>query len=90
MKKILLTKSKYLIGLQCPKYIWIKIHEPERIPEFDISTKHKFTEGYLIDELAKKQFPSGIYIEANGFMQNIWDTQEYLKPGNLYLKLDLW
>jgi len=45
MKKILLTKSKYLVGLQCPKYIWIKIHEPERIPEFDISTKHKFAEG---------------------------------------------
>ncbi len=62
MKKRLLTKSKYISGLQP-----------------DIGTRHKFTEGYLIDGLAKKQYPTGIDIATNDFMKNIWDTQKYLK-----------
>ena len=55
------------------------MNEPDKIPKPDMETQHKFTEGYLIDELAKKQFTSGIDIVTNDFMKNIWDTQNYLK-----------
>ncbi len=78
MKKQLLTKSKYISGLQCHKYIWILMNEPDKIPKPDMGTRHKFAEGYLIDELAKKQYPSGIDIATDDFMKNIWDTQKYL------------
>jgi len=32
-KKSLLTKSKYLVGLQCPKYLWTMFHEKHKISE---------------------------------------------------------
>ncbi len=79
VKKQLLTKSKYLAGIQCTKYIWTLMNEPNKIPKPDIGTQHKFAEGYLIDELAKKQYHSGIDIATDDFMKNIWDTQKYLK-----------
>jgi len=79
MKNKLLTKSKFLTGLQCPKYLWTFMNEPETIPEPDKITKHRFMEGYLIDDLAKKLYPSGINIKTDDFIKNIKDTQEYLK-----------
>jgi hypothetical protein len=81
MKSRFLTKLKYLAGLQCIKYLWFLIHEPERIPEPDAATRHRFTEGYLIDRLAKSQFPDGININTDDFMTNINDTSNYLKAG---------
>ena len=55
------------------------MNESDKIPKPDIVTQHKFAEGYLIDALAKKQFPSGIDIRTDDFIKNIWDTQQYLK-----------
>ena len=55
------------------------MNQPDKIPKPDKGTRHLFTEGYLIDNLAKEQYPSGINIATDDFMQNIWDTQKYLK-----------
>ena len=38
----LLTKSKYLAGLQCPRYLWALIHDKEKIPDPDVSAQFKF------------------------------------------------
>ncbi|MFC1969363.1 hypothetical protein ACFLVF_02610 [Chloroflexota bacterium] len=75
----LLSKSKYLSGLQCPRLIWTQIHEPEKIPETDPVTQYVFEQGHLVGELAKRLFPSGIDIPANDFMGNIRQTKELLK-----------
>lgn len=75
----LLSKSKYLTGLQCPRLIWIEIHEPGKIPETDPVTQHIFDQGHLIGELAKKLFPEGIDIPTEDFMGNISTTLELLK-----------
>ena len=56
---LLLSKSKYLSGLQCPKYLWMLFHQPERIPEPDAATQYIFEQGHLVGELAKKLFPGG-------------------------------
>ena len=32
---LLLSKSKYMVGLQCPKYLWMMFHDLDKIPEFD-------------------------------------------------------
>jgi hypothetical protein len=74
----LLTKSKYLSGLQCPKYLWIQFHEPERIPETDTVTQHMFDQGHLVGECAKQLFPGGIDIPQDDFMGNIDKTKEFL------------
>ena len=56
----LLTKSKYLIGLQCPKLLWVTKNDKQRIPEPDVSAKHNFEVGTLIGVIATKVFENGI------------------------------
>jgi len=96
----LLSKTKYLTGLQCPRLIWIEIHEPENIPETDPVTQHIFDQGYLVGELAKKLFPGGIDVPQDNFMGNIDVTKELLKErkalfeagiraGELYSRVDI-
>ena len=96
----LLSKSKYLTGLQCPKYLWMQIHEAERIPEVDAVTQYVFDQGHLVGEYAKKLFPGGIDIPHDDFMENIVTTRNLLverKPlfeagmlsGRIYCRLDI-
>ncbi len=96
----LLSKSKYLTGLQCSKYLWIQSHEPERIPEADVTTQYIFDQGHVVGEYAKKLFPGGIDIPHDNFMENIAATKQLLaerKPlfeagilsGRIYCRLDI-
>ena len=96
----LLSKSRYLAGLQCPKYLWIQFHEPERIPEPDAVTQYIFDQGHLVGEYAKRLFPGGIDIPQDDFMGNIVKTKELLierKPlfeagilvGEIYSRVDI-
>ena len=75
----LLSKSKYLNGLQCPKYLWVKFNEPDRVPRFDASMLYRFNQGHLVGEFAKKLFPDGIDIPADDFTINLKQTEELLK-----------
>ena len=96
----LLSKTKYLTGLQCPRLIWIQFHEPEKIPETDPVTQHVFDQGHLVGELAKKLYPRGIDISTDNFTGNISSTLELLKErkplfeagilaGKLYSRVDI-
>jgi hypothetical protein len=96
----LLSKSKYLTGLQCPKYLWTQIHEPERIPEADAITQYIFDQGHVVGEMAKELFPGGIDIPQDDFMENITATKKLFaerKPlfeagilsGRIYCRVDI-
>ncbi|MBA7477583.1 hypothetical protein ES707_12994 [subsurface metagenome] len=96
----LLSKTKYIIGLQCPRLVWVEVHEPGRIPETDPVTQYIFDQGHLVGELAKKLFPDGTDISTEDFMGNINMTKELLKErkplfeagilaGNLYSRVDI-
>ena len=96
----LLSKSKYITGLQCPRLIWVQFHEPEKIPETDPITQHIFDQGHLVGELAKKLFPGGIDVPQDNFVGNIDMTKELLKErkalfeagiraGELYSRVDI-
>lgn len=75
----ILTKSKYLTGLQCLKYLWIDVHEPEKIPPPEEHELYRYDEGTLVGELAKKLFPKGIDLAGLDFEENIQRTKEALK-----------
>ncbi len=75
----MLTKSNYLLGLQCPKLLWITKKDKTRIPEPDISAKHNFKIGTLIGELATTVFESGIDLSQCNFKENIDKTKESLE-----------
>jgi hypothetical protein len=100
MPNKLLTKSKFLTGLQCPKLLWLEVNSPERLPQVDLATQFIFDQGYLVGELAKKLFPEGIGVPNNGFMENIRETTDLLhqnKPlfeagilaGQVYSRVDI-
>ncbi|MBT3642563.1 DUF2779 domain-containing protein [archaeon] len=76
MANKLLTKSKYLNGLQCPKLLWISVNDKKRIPEPDISAKHNFEVGDMIGVLATKNFPNGIDLSNKEFKENLEKTKE--------------
>jgi hypothetical protein len=100
MPSQLLSKSKYLNGLQCRKYLWIQVHEPERMPQTDAVTQYVFDQGHLVGEYAKKLFHGGIDIPEGDFMENIAVTKRLLaerKPlfeagilaGRIYCRVDI-
>ena len=62
MDKII-SKSKYVAGLQCLKYLWYLINDTEAIPPFDEVTQFRFQQGHDVGNLAKSLFPGGIDIE---------------------------
>ncbi len=75
----LLTKSNYLLGLQCPKLLWVKVNDKERIPEPDELAQQKFSVGDVIGEYAKKVFEGGIDLAGLGFKENIEATKKELE-----------
>ena len=96
----LLTKSKYMNGLQCPKLLWHRFNAPEKIPEPDESTQFRFDQGHLVGNLAKKLFPDGIDIPADPFMENISKTSQLVAKkktlfeagmlaGDIYSRIDI-
>lgn len=100
MSSIMLSKSRYLNGLQCLKLLWIATNEPERIPGPDAVTQHIFDQGHLVGELAKKLFPGGIDVPTDNFMGNIAQSKALLKKrkplfeagilsGKIYSRVDI-
>ena len=75
----LLSKSRYLYGLQCLKYLWITFHGQEKIAEPDAITRFLFEQGHQVGELAKKLFPDGISIPTDDFMGGIRQTRQLLE-----------
>ena len=100
-KKIIISKSKYMSGLQCPKYMWYQVHAREDIPEPDFSTRFMFHQGHLVGEYAKKLFPDGIDLgKMRDIREQLEKTRAVLaerKPvfeasissGNVYSRVDI-
>ncbi|MGD2032335.1 MAG: DUF2779 domain-containing protein [Gammaproteobacteria bacterium] len=56
-----LSKSKFLAGWQCPRRLWLEVHEPGKaeVPE---STERAFRTGHQVGDIARRLFPDGILI----------------------------
>ncbi|MBS3125572.1 hypothetical protein J4211_04985 [Candidatus Woesearchaeota archaeon] len=48
-----LSKSKYVLGLQCPKLLWCLFNAPELIPPIDESTQAIFDQGREVGNFAE-------------------------------------
>jgi len=75
----MLTKSNYLLGLQCPKLLWVAKNDKERIPEPTEIEQKKFDDGTLVGELATQVFPNGISLAGEEFKDNLEKTKEALE-----------
>lgn len=79
---MMLSKSSYMIGLQCPLYLWAKFNEPSLIPEVKAGVRHRFDEGYLVGALAKQYFGEGIDIPLD-FNVNLEKTKQSIDKGQI-------
>ncbi|MBI2572830.1 DUF2779 domain-containing protein [Candidatus Woesearchaeota archaeon] len=73
----LLTKSKYIVGLSCPRYLWMMFHDLDKIPENDAATQYIIDQGKAIGKLAKKLYPNGIDLpdDPKDFSLNLQKTK---------------
>ena len=98
----ILTKSKFLNGLQCPKLLWTRCNAPETIPAASESLQRVFDTGHQIGELATRRFPGGVHVQEDNFLKNIEETKVLLasktprpiyeagvKAGRLYARADI-
>ena len=102
-KPLFLTKSRYVSGLQCSKWIWLAFNDPGALPKIDEATQHRFDEGHQIGELSKKLFPNGIEVkEQLNHQKNDKESHELLvkrkplfeagfihKDGKCYARADI-
>ena len=83
-RKFRLSKSRFLAGLQCHKYLWLRIHEPDA-PELvpDESQQAVFDRGSLVGEVAQGYVPGGVLIEKphEDFQRAIRTTEEAIQGG---------
>ncbi len=100
MKRRLLSKSKYLNGCQCLRYLWVLFNDPDRVPAPDTNTQYIFDQGHVVGELVKQLFPDGIDVPQDNFRGNIDQTirlMEERKPlfeagilaDNVYSRIDV-
>ena len=55
----LLSKTRYLQYLRCPKLFWLAANTPDAIPAADDSAEHRMAEGRQVEEWARRMFGDG-------------------------------
>jgi len=58
-----ITKTSYIDGILCPKYLWDKVHEPSKLPPETSIDKLRMADGQLVGQKARELFPDGIRLE---------------------------
>ncbi|MFH1376434.1 MAG: DUF2779 domain-containing protein [Candidatus Woesearchaeota archaeon] len=76
-----LTKSKYILGLECPRHLWITFNQPEKIRKATLAEEFKFSEGDKVGQLAKTLFSDGIDLPVENYSENLEKTKESMKKG---------
>lgn len=78
-----LSKSLFLLGLQCHKALWLVKNRPELMPEPDASLQAIFEAGKDVGKLAQGLFPGGeeIYFNKEGRQKMVDRTSELIKNG---------
>ena len=73
-----MTKSDYLIALECPRFLWNKQHRPEKIREPTLAEEFRFKDGIKVGIEAQKLFSDGIDLSRYDYIENINKTKEAL------------
>lgn len=75
----LLTKSKYMNGLESEALLWIVVNQKELLPEVNEETQAKFDAGKEIEILARKLHQGIDLSEIQDFMENINQTKKAIQ-----------
>jgi predicted RecB family nuclease len=61
----MLSKSKYLAGLQCPRRLWLACHEPDLVDSRPDALPARLDEGAEIGRRARELFADGVLVDEN-------------------------
>ncbi|MCK5358924.1 MAG: DUF2779 domain-containing protein [Elusimicrobiales bacterium] len=83
MFKKRISKSQYMMGLQCLKRIWLYNYRKDLIPPIPQGQQMRFNEGHLVGDLARNYYKGGKLIEADykQLRQAIEETAHLVKAG---------
>lgn len=74
----LLSKSKYVLGCQCLKRLWLEVNEPQLAGEFDDATQAVFDQGNKVGELAREAFAGGALVDETSMDLAIARTRKLM------------
>ncbi len=60
-----LSKSRFQLGLQCMRALWLRCHRPELADPASEGQRVIFADGALVGELARDVYPRGVLVEAD-------------------------
>lgn len=55
-----LSKSDYMLFLRHPAWLWVKKHDPSKIPPIDEGTQAMFDTGFLFENYAEERFANAV------------------------------
>ena len=77
----LISKSRFLQYLECPKDAWFRLHMPD-LPEFEVSTSEqgRMDQGYEVEDYAMKLkvFAGFVEVKSRGFKEFKEEVDAYL------------
>ena len=77
--KLLITKSKFIAGVQCLKRLYLTVHAPELAAQTDELDQAIIEQGREVGLLAKQMFPGGVVVDAINREQAIRATRELIE-----------
>lgn len=75
---MLLTKSKFMAGVQCLKRLYLIVHEPELTAQPDESDLSIIEQGREVGLLARQLYPGGVAVDARSREEAIRLTRELM------------
>jgi hypothetical protein len=72
-----LSKSRLTAWRQCPRRLWLQIHQPELL-EVSADTEQRFQVGYEVGDVAQGLYPGGILIDDESLTDALARTQRAL------------
>ena len=82
-KPPVLSKSRFIKGLQCHKALWLTTHRPELKQEVSAQQQAVFDSGHDVGRWAQKLFPGGVEVPFDGhsLSDQVALTQKLIKDG---------
>ena len=84
----MLSKSDYMLFLKQPAWLWVKKHDPKKIPPVDENTQAVFDAGHQFEPYAESLFPEGVslgFSDYDEYLSLPQRTQEAIERGNQVL-----
>ncbi len=76
---MLISKSKFVAGVQCLKRLYLIVHEPELAARPDESGQAIIDQGQEVGLLAQQMSPCGVAVESRDRVQAIRATRELIE-----------